>query len=112
MTGKCIKCGKKEVLSSFCRSHFIDYLEKKVRKTIRQHKLIPRKKNLGVAVSGGKDSTVLLYMLHKFGYKPIGITIDASIGNRYNNGTELLLKAPINGELISGPSKMYNVSVS
>lgn len=77
---KCIKCGKQAVCSGFCRNHFVDYVERKVRRTIRKFGLLRQKQKIGVAVSGGKDSTTLLYLLNKFGYSPIGITVDASIG--------------------------------
>jgi tRNA-5-methyluridine54 2-sulfurtransferase len=59
---------------------FIDYFEKKVRHTIRQYKLFTKKERIAVAVSGGKDSTSLLYVLHKLGYNVEGITVDAKIG--------------------------------
>ena len=57
---KCKKCSKEVVCSELCRGHFVEYLEKKVRKTIRQHKLLSPKDKIAVAVSGGKESTVIL----------------------------------------------------
>ncbi len=68
-----------------CKNHFLTYFEKKVRKTIRIHKLIGKKENILVAASGGKDSTVALYLLNKIiQNKKINIEvlhIDQSIGN-------------------------------
>lgn len=61
--------------------HFLAYLEKKVRKTIRQYELFTVKDKIAVAVSGGKDSTVCLYVLKKLGYNVEAVTIDAAIGN-------------------------------
>ncbi len=55
--------------------------EKKVKQTIRKYQLCTRKDKVGIAVSGGKDSTVCLYLLKKFGYNVEAITIDAKIGN-------------------------------
>jgi len=78
---KCVKCGKKAVQSGFCRSHFLSYFEQKVRKTIRRFRLISPKDKMAVAVSGGKDSTVLLYVLRRLGYNVDAITVDAVIGN-------------------------------
>lgn len=48
-----------------CREHFIGYFEAKAFKTIRQFDLIGKEENLGVAVSGGKDSLSLLFILKK-----------------------------------------------
>ena len=61
-------------------SKFIKYFDKKVNNTIRKYQLFSRKDKIVVAVSGGKDSTVLLYVLKKLGYNVEGITIDAKIG--------------------------------
>lgn len=80
MTKTCIKCRRKVVCSDFCRLHFVDYFEKKVRKTIRRFKLLDPKEKICVAVSGGKDSTVALYILNKLGYKVEALTVDANIG--------------------------------
>jgi len=59
---------------------FKKYFEKKVSQTIKRYKLFTHKDKIAVAVSGGKDSTVLLYVLRKLGYNVEGITIDAKIG--------------------------------
>ncbi len=48
-----------------CKNHFMEYFESKVFKTIRQFELIGKKENLGVAISGGKDSLTLLHILNK-----------------------------------------------
>ena len=63
-------CKKKPVFTltgkeKLCKQHFLNYFEKKVRKTIRVHKLIGKEENILVAASGGKDSTVALYLLNK-----------------------------------------------
>ena len=64
----CKRCKTKPVIKlssgeSLCKGCFLNYFEKKVRKTIRVHKLIGKKENLLVAVSGGKDSISVLEVL-------------------------------------------------
>jgi uncharacterized protein (TIGR00269 family) len=67
----CKLCKTKPVIKlknsnvELCRSCFIRYFEKKVRKTIRNYNLISKNDKLMVACSGGKDSTVVLYLLRK-----------------------------------------------
>lgn len=54
-------------------------LETQVKKTLKEIKLSKKDKIL-VALSGGKDSAVTAYLLHKFGYKIEGIHIDLKMG--------------------------------
>ena len=59
---------------------FVEYFEKKVRDTIKRHKLLSKKDRVIVAVSGGKDSTTTLYVLHKLGFKVEAMIIDQLLG--------------------------------
>ena len=48
------------------KTEFITYFENKVFKTIRSYKLLNLDDKLVVAVSGGKDSITVLYLVHKY----------------------------------------------
>jgi uncharacterized protein (TIGR00269 family) len=54
-------------------------VETKVKQTLKKVKLSKNKRIL-VALSGGKDSTAVAYILHKLGYKLIGFHIDLGLG--------------------------------
>ena len=56
-------------------------LVNKVKKTIKNYKLLDKEENVLVALSGGKDSISILYILKKLGYKVSALTIDLNIGN-------------------------------
>lgn len=79
---KCHSCRKKAVIHlpnseiCLCEHHFIRYFERKVRKTIRINKMIGKKEKIGIAVSGGKDSLSLLYILDKI-FKPTRVKLVA-----------------------------------
>ncbi len=77
---KCRRCSQNAVLSepNYCRKHFIDYFEKKVRKTIKDYDLIRKKDRVFAAVSGGKDSITNLYVLSKY-YDVQAIAVDEGI---------------------------------
>ncbi len=64
----CTSCETKPVFKhhsgkQLCRSCFLKYFEKKVRKTIRTYGLIKNGDRVAVAVSGGKDSLTVLDLL-------------------------------------------------
>lgn len=87
---KCQRCGKSAVIfqkysnAHLCRIHFIEDAERKIKRDIRKFKMIGRNEKIAVALSGGKDSVVLMYVLNKvFRDRPdlefIAITIDEGI---------------------------------
>ncbi len=59
---------------------FLALVEKKVRDAIKKYRLFSKQDKIAVAASGGKDSTTLLFILKKLGYKIEAITIDSHIG--------------------------------
>jgi uncharacterized protein (TIGR00269 family) len=54
-------------------------IEKKVKETIKKYKLCNKKEKILVALSGGKDSSVVAYLLKKFGYNIEGFYINLGI---------------------------------
>lgn len=56
-------------------------LENEVKKTIAKYKLLSKKEKILVAASAGKDSTVILYLLKKWGYKVEALHINLCLGN-------------------------------
>ncbi len=57
-------------------------IEKKVLRTIKEFKLISKKDRVAVALSGGKDSVALLYILNKNFKNVFAIIIDEGISRR------------------------------
>lgn len=55
-------------------------IEQQVRKTIAKYHLLDKKDKIAVALSGGKDSTSILYILYKLGYNIEGLMIDLHLG--------------------------------
>ena len=62
---KCQLCKKNAILKSprLCEDHFIEYFERKIGKFIEKYHL--KNKKLLIAISGGKDSVVVGYVLSK-----------------------------------------------
>ena len=66
----CKKCLEKPVMKllnneQLCKQHFIRYFERKVLNTIKSYRLVEKNDNVGVALSGGKDSLTVLSILKK-----------------------------------------------
>ena len=94
-------CNQKPVISLYsgeklCKNHFIEYFESKVFRTIRQFSLIEKEENLGVALSGGKDSLTVLSILSRLSkenprIRITAIAIDEGIEN-YRDKTLITAK--------------------
>ncbi|MEK6978714.1 MAG: TIGR00269 family protein [Candidatus Micrarchaeota archaeon] len=78
-----------------CEHHFIEMFEKRFRKTIRELGLIKKNSTVAIALSGGKDSTVLLHLLvdlrKSLPFKLVAITIDEGISG-YRSKTLVVAK--------------------
>jgi len=105
---KCQRCNSTAVLyqkysnAHLCKSHFIEDVERKIKRDIRKFKMIGRGEKIAVALSGGKDSVAMLFLLHKiFNNRPdlefIAITIDEGIKEYRENTLEHAIK--VTGEL-------------
>lgn len=87
---KCMKCNKDAIIFQkysgmhLCKKHFIEDVERKIKLTIRKQYNVEKGDIIAVALSGGKDSIVLLHILHKIFSKRrdvdiVAITIDEGI---------------------------------
>jgi len=90
-------CGKKPVFYRryegryYCKACFCESFEKKVKKTIAKYKLIEKGDRIAFGLSGGKDSSAVLYLLHKIlsprrDIKMFAISMDEGIAG-YRNET-------------------------
>lgn len=98
---KCDKCEKEAVITlsygphKFCENHFTQFFEDRIRKTIRKYNLISPQEKILLALSGGKDSTVLLHILAKY-YKKGRIIEALIIDEGVKNYREKAVKTAIN----------------
>ena len=87
---KCSFCRNKSVYfrrnegHHYCKNHFIKNIEKRVKRIIRVNKLVENGDRIAVTVSGGKDSTNVLFLLNKIfknnpKIKLFAITLDEGI---------------------------------
>ncbi|RLF84513.1 TIGR00269 family protein [Thermococci archaeon] len=100
---KCTKCGREAVYHAkyegkfYCHKHFNEMVEVKVKQNIRKYGLIKRGDRIAVGVSGGKDSVVLLHILHKlsqkFPFEVVAITIDEGIKGYRSESIEMAKKS-------------------
>jgi len=62
-------------------------IPKKVKQTIEKQKLIGKREKVLVALSGGKDSTLVAFLLHKLGHNIEGFHINLGLG-KYSSDCE------------------------
>ncbi|OGS43730.1 MAG: TIGR00269 family protein [Euryarchaeota archaeon RBG_13_57_23] len=67
----CDKCRGRAIVhirysgAHLCKSHFCDFVEKRVRHELRKQIELKGGERIAIAVSGGKDSTVAQHLVHK-----------------------------------------------
>jgi uncharacterized protein (TIGR00269 family) len=98
----CSICPERAVFSQrhsglhLCREHFISGFEQLVEATVSQNDMIGEGERVAVALSGGKDSTALLFCLHRIlsgqDVEIVAITVDEGIAG-YRDDTILAARA-------------------
>lgn len=87
---RCFKCKNNAIVFQkysgmhLCSTHLVEDIERKIKKCVRKNFTIEKNDEIAVALSGGKDSTVALFVLNKiFSDRPDitirAITIDEGI---------------------------------
>ncbi|HIP42322.1 MAG TPA: TIGR00269 family protein [Aquifex aeolicus] len=95
---KCRICKSKAIIYmphhrlSLCKGHFVEWFEKHTEKTIKEFKMFTKNDKILVAISGGKDSLALWYVLRKLGYKADGLYIHLGIGEYSERSKEKVYK--------------------
>ncbi len=90
MIRRCMFCNEEAIYYSkyrkirLCRHHFINYLKTEIENTVSRYGMLRNVKKVLIAVSGGKDSVVMLHILKELcDYRNIeilGLVIDVGIG--------------------------------
>lgn len=93
----CSVCKKKAVIEirgikkAFCKEHFIESFETRVKNYLDKHKMVEKNDKIAVGVSGGKDSLSLLYLLQKwYPEKVFAISIDEGIRGYRKNTLDIV----------------------
>ncbi len=103
MPSVCDKCGKNPVIfirysgQHLCADHFLDLLRRRVKKEMRLQRVFRKGRKIAVAVSGGKDSLLLLKLTHEIAsvFKEsdlVAVTIDEGIGGYRPSSVEITEK--------------------
>lgn len=117
---KCI-CGRESIYykenegRAYCKFCLSKYVEKNFKKTIGKERLIEKSDKIAVALSGGKDSSLLLFLLKKFFKNELfAIIVDEGIGEyrekSINKAKALCKKLNVNYEIVSFKNE-FNLSM-
>lgn len=115
MTVLCSRCGYPASIEQkysgldLCSKCFEKQVEKRFSRAVREYDLINARETIGVAISGGKDSAALLYLLHdlskKMPFTIIPIIIDEGIEHYRKYGIE---KAKLLCDSLNLPLQVYS----
>ncbi len=89
---KCDKCGKDAVTFikyagiALCKEHFLQFIDRKIKREFREQVRFKKDDRVVIAVSGGKDSMLVLHEMHRiFGnwknFEMIAVTVDEGVAN-------------------------------
>ncbi len=84
---KCRRCGAVAAVclpshhTGFCPECFCDFFERQVARAVEKRKMVAPGDRILVALSGGKDSLSLMYVLSRLEYDVTGLHIDLGIGD-------------------------------
>lgn len=80
---ECSVCGRPAVYvaryegKAYCPEHFLEWFDRRVRKTIRKYRMFGKREHIVVAVSGGKDSLAALHYVSRLSRRVPGWTVEA-----------------------------------
>ncbi len=100
MSTECWKCGKKAVIhrkyegKSWCSDHFAEQFESLIKETINKEDLFNSNEKICVALSGGMDSSALLFFLSKLfknwrNAELVALTVDEGIKGYRDESIEI-----------------------
>ena len=102
MKPECTICGKPAVIErkhegrSLCKRHFMEAVEKACRKALSKHRMVQSGDSIAVALSGGKDSSVALYIMSGvFGKRPDVKLFALSVDEGIKGGRDAALKKAV-----------------
>lgn len=113
---KCSKCGRRAVIFQrhsnrhLCKRHFIEDFERRVKLAVKKYDMIQKGDKIAIALSGGKDSVTLAFVLNKlYGFRSdlefFAITVDEGIAGYRPPTVEIARK-------VTGQIGMEHVVVS
>ena len=97
-----------------CEDHFYEFFEKRVKKAIGKFRMFSKEDDILVAVSGGKDSMVVWYVLKKLGYKADGLFIRLGDNDMIDKTQKIIegFAKDIDGKLIVEDATRYLYGLS